>query len=114
MVAAGAPAVLGGLNAASQMIPIGLDSTTPYSYGQALTIHQSGCGAGCWQGVQLQSATNGISGGNAFQQNLRQRRNCPVNLGAALTAETRTNAGATTTSVSNCLASRVAPHPPPT
>jgi hypothetical protein len=103
--------VLEGLNSASKIIPIGLDSTTPYSYGQALTIHQSGCGAGCWQGVQLQSATNGISGGNGFQQNLQQGCNCTVNVGDVLTAETGAKVGPITTGVSNRVAAGVAADP---
>jgi Flp pilus assembly protein TadG len=110
-VAASATAVLEGLNSASNIIPIGLDSTTPYSYGQALTIHQSGCGAGCWQGVQLQSATNGISGGNAFQQNLQQGCNCTVNVGDVLTAETSAKVGPITSGVSNRIAAAVAADP---
>jgi Flp pilus assembly protein TadG len=47
---------VGGITAAGQvsnMIPVGMDSTTPYTYGQAILIHNGSCGRGCWGGVGL-------------------------------------------------------------
>jgi hypothetical protein len=61
--------------------------------------------------VQLQSATNGISGGNAFQQNVQQGCNCTVKVGDTLTAETGAKVGPTTTGISNRIAAGVAADP---
>ncbi len=35
------------------MIPIGLDGSTPYTYGQAMVMHSGNCGSGCWGGSGL-------------------------------------------------------------
>ena len=110
-VAASATAVLEGLNSASNIIPIGLDYATPYSYGQSLTIHQTGCGSGCWQGVQLQSATNGSIGANAFQQNLQQGCSCTVNIGDKLSSEPGATAGPITSGVTQRINAGVAADP---
>jgi hypothetical protein len=79
-VAATATAALQTLASANGVIPIGLDFATPYTYGQAITMHSGGVGPGNWQGLSLPSLTNGTSGANAFKQNLAIGCNCTVNL----------------------------------
>jgi Flp pilus assembly protein TadG len=86
-VTATATAGLQTLGSASGVMPIGLDFATPYTYGQAITLHASGCGPGCWQGLALQSLSSGSTGGSAFKQNLAIGCNCTVSLGDALTSE---------------------------
>jgi hypothetical protein len=86
-VTATATAALQTLGSATGVMPVGLDFRTPYTYGQAFTMHVSGCGPGCWQGLALQSLSNGSTGGNAFKQNLAIGCNCTVSVGDALTSE---------------------------
>jgi putative Flp pilus-assembly TadE/G-like protein len=92
-VGASATAALQALNSATGILPIGLDSTTPYVYGQSITIHDSGCGPGCWQGLALQSASYGNTGGAAFQQNLSQGCACTLTVGDIVTSETGAKVG---------------------
>lgn len=99
-----AVAALQALNSASDVLPIGLDSTTPYVYGQSITIHDNGCGPGCWQGLALQSASYGSSGGAAFQQNLSQGCACTVNVGEMVTAEPGAKVGPITSGVAALVA----------
>jgi Flp pilus assembly protein TadG len=80
-------AVLRGLASAANIAPLGLDSTTTYTYGQALTLHNGNCGAGCWAGLSMQSASNGTMGANAFRQNLGSGCSCTVKVGDILTVE---------------------------
>jgi Flp pilus assembly protein TadG len=80
-------AVLRGLASAANIAPLGLDSTTTYTYGQALTLHNGNCGAGCWAGLSMQSASNGTIGANAFRQNLGSGCSCTVKVGDILTVE---------------------------
>jgi hypothetical protein len=75
------------------VLPIGLDFATPYTYGQAITMHSGGVGPGNWQGLSLQSLTNGTSGANALKQNLAIGCNCTVNLGDSLAVETGATVG---------------------
>jgi Flp pilus assembly protein TadG len=97
-------AVLQGLASATNIAPIGLDSTTAYSYGQALTLHNGNCGAGCWGGLSMQSASNGTVGANAFRQNLGSGCSCKVKVGDILTSEP----GATSGPIGQGVTSRVA------
>jgi Flp pilus assembly protein TadG len=92
-VTATATAALQTLSSANSVIPIGLDFATPYTYGQAITMHFGGVGPGNWQGLRLQSLTNGISGANAFRQNLGIGCNCTVNVGDSLAVETGATVG---------------------
>ena len=92
-VTATATAALQTLASASGVLPIGLDFATPYTYGQAITMHSGGVGPGNWQGVSLPSLTNGTSGSNAFRQNLGIGCNCTVNLGDSLSVETGATVG---------------------
>ena len=69
-VTATSVAVLRAVGSASGVAPVGLDSGTSYSYGSSITLHNGGCGPGCWQGLALQSQSDGSTGGSAFQQNL--------------------------------------------
>jgi Flp pilus assembly protein TadG len=92
-VTATATATLQTLASANGVIPIGLDFATPYTYGQAITMHFGGVGAGNWQGLSLQSLTNGSNGSNAFRQNLGIGCNCTVSLGDSLSVETGATVG---------------------
>jgi Flp pilus assembly protein TadG len=103
-VSATSVAVLQGLSSASDIAPIGLDSKTTYTYGQAITLHNGNCGSGCWGGLSLPSASNGTIGANAFRQNLGSGCACTVNVGDILSVEP----GATTGPISQGVATRVA------
>ncbi len=97
-------ASLKGLGSASGVAPIGLDSQTPYTYGQAINLRLSNCGGGCWQGLGLQSLSKGNSGSAAFQQNLQSGCSCTVSVGDKLTAEP----GVKTSAVVNGIGARIA------
>ena len=97
-------AVLQGLSSANGIAPIGLDSTTTYTYGQSITLHNGNCGPGCWGGLALPSTSNGNSGANAFRQNLGAGCACTVKVGDILSTEP----GATTGPIGQGVASRVA------
>lgn len=91
-VAATSVAALRGLQSAPAVIPIGLSYLTPYEYGQSISIHMPSqddtrCGAGCWQGLALQSLDRGNVGGSAFTENLGYGCNCTVSIGDVLTGE---------------------------
>jgi Flp pilus assembly protein TadG len=103
-VSATSVAVLRGLDSASGVAPIGLDLRTPYSYGQAITLHDGNCGPGCWDGLAMQSLNNGNSGANAFRQNLGVGCSCTVKVGDLLSSEP----GATTGPIDQGAATRVA------
>lgn len=97
-------AVLQGLSSASNVAPIGLDSKTPYAYGQSITLHNGNCGPGCWAGLSMQSSSNGINGSNAFRQNLGAGCSCTIRVGEILSSEP----GATTGPIGQGVATRVA------
>ncbi|HVB81446.1 MAG TPA: pilus assembly protein TadG-related protein [Candidatus Binataceae bacterium] len=103
-VSATSVAVLQGISSASGIAPIGLDSTTPYTYGQAITLHNGNCGPGCWDGLSMQSASNGMNGSNAFRQNLGSGCACTVKIGDILSSEP----GATNGPINQGVAERVA------
>jgi hypothetical protein len=87
-VSATATAALQTLGSATSVLPIGLDFTTPYVYGQAIVMHfGGGCGPGCWQGLALQSQTSGSTGGNAFKQNLSIGCDCTLSVGDSVRSE---------------------------
>jgi Flp pilus assembly protein TadG len=97
-------AVLQGLASANNVLPIGLDSLTPYTYGQSINLRMNNCGSGCWQGLAQQSQSYGHTGSAAFQQNLQLGCSCTVNLGDTLTAEP----GLKNSAVTNGISARVA------
>jgi Flp pilus assembly protein TadG len=103
-VTATSVAVLQGLASTSNLAPIGLDSTTTYTYGQALTVHNGNCGAGCWSGLSMLSTSYGSIGANAFRQNLGSGCSCTVKVGDILTVEP----GATTGPIGQGVTTRVA------
>jgi Flp pilus assembly protein TadG len=103
-VVATSVAVLQGLGSASNIAPIGLDSTTPYTYGQAITLHNGLCGAGCWDGLSLMSSSGLSTGGAVFRQNLGSGCSCTVKVGDILSTEP----GATTGPIGQGVATRVA------
>src|SRR5512146_384827 len=103
-VTATSVAVLQGLTSATGTAPIGLDSQTPYTYGQAINLRMNNCGPGCWQGLAQQSLSNGSIGSPAFQQNLQLGCSCTVAVGDMLTAEP----GVKTSAVTNGISARVA------
>jgi len=107
-----ATAVLQALSTAKNILPIGLDAQTPYVYGQTFTMHQTGCGPGCWQGLALQSLNYGSTGGNAFQQNLGSGGcNCTVTVGSTVGSEPGAKVGPVTTGVANLIAAGQAADP---
>ncbi len=103
-VSATSVAVLQGLFSASGIAPIGLDSRTTYTYGQAITLHDGNCGPGCWAGLSLQSSSSGINGADSFRQNLGSGCSCTVKVGDILSSEP----GATVGPISQGVAIRVA------
>lgn len=110
-VNASATAGLQALNSATGVLPIGLDSATPYVYGQNITIHEKGCGPGCWQGLALQSASYGSTGGAAFQQNLSQGCACTVTVGNTVSSEPGAKVGPTQAGVAALIAAGQASDP---
>jgi Flp pilus assembly protein TadG len=60
------------------LIPIGLDSTTSYTYGQAIVMHNGSCGPGCWGAVDYA----GSSGGNTLRDQLTNGCSCTVTAGS--------------------------------
>jgi Flp pilus assembly protein TadG len=110
-VSATSVAVLQGLSSASGIAPIGLDSTTTFTLGQAITLHNGNCGAGCWDGLALKSADNGNSGGNAFRQNLGSGCACTVNVGDTLSSEPGAKVGPIDQGVSDRVAAGQASDP---
>jgi hypothetical protein len=94
-VTASATAILQGLGSARNLIPIGLDSKTPYVYGQTVVIHTGGCGPGCWQGLALPSHGGGTTGGNVFRENLSLGCDCTLTIGDTVTSEPGATTGPT-------------------
>jgi|GEM_PF-2720682 len=60
------------------IIPIGLDGSTPYTYGQAIVMHRGNCGPGCWGAVDYA----GSSGGNTLGSQLTNGCGCTVTAGS--------------------------------
>jgi hypothetical protein len=110
-VSATSVAVLRGLASASNVVPIGLDAGTTYTYGQSIVMHNAGCGPGCWQGLAVQSLNNGNTGGNAFQQNLGIGCSCTINVGDSLTTEPGAKVGPIGQGISQRVAAGVASDP---
>ncbi len=110
-VSATSVAVLQGLASAGSVAPIGLDAGTTYTYGQAITMHNGGCGPGCWQGLALQSVSSGNTGGDAFQQNLGVGCSCTIKLGDSITTEPGAKTGPITQGVNQRVAAGVAADP---
>ncbi|HTJ09759.1 MAG TPA: Tad domain-containing protein [Candidatus Binataceae bacterium] len=104
-------AVLQGISSAVGVAPIGLDSLTPYTYGQSINLRMNSCGAGCWQGLAQQSSSSGSTGAAAFQQNLTQGCSCTVRVGDLLTAEPGVKNGAVTNGISDRVAAGLASDP---
>ena len=94
-VTASATAMLQALGSGDGILPIGLDSKTPYTYGQPIVMHVGGCGPGCWQGLALQSYSGGSTGGSVFQQNLTLGCDCTVTIGDTATSEPGAKTGPT-------------------
>jgi hypothetical protein len=104
-------AVLQGISSAIGVAPIGLDSLTPYTYGQSIDLRMNSCGPGCWQGLAQQSSSSGSTGAAAFQQNLALGCSCTVNVGDLLTAEPGVKTGAVTNGISDRVAAGLASDP---
>jgi Flp pilus assembly protein TadG len=104
-------AVLQGLASASNIAPVGLDSTTTYTYGQAITLHNGNCGAGCWGGLALQGAGGGSNGGSVFRQNLGSGCACTIKVGDILSSEPGAKVGPIGQGVSDRVAAGQASDP---
>lgn len=102
-VDASATAGLEGIGSANGVIPIGLDSKTPYVYGQQIVMHEGGCGAGCWQGLALTSQSGVSSGASAFQSNLANGCACTLAVGSIVTSEPGATSGPTNFGVNQRL-----------
>jgi hypothetical protein len=107
-VSATSVAVLQGLASASNVVPIGLDAGTTYTYGQSIVIHNGSCGPGCWHGLALLSSNNGNIGANAFQQNMAIGCSCTINVGNSVTIEPGATVGPISQGVSQRVAAGVA------
>jgi Putative Flp pilus-assembly TadE/G-like len=94
-VTASATAILQGLGSARNLIPIGLDWKTPYTYGQQFVMHVGGCGPGYWQGLALPSHSGGSVGGSVFRENLSLGCACTVNVGDIVSSEPGAKTGPT-------------------
>ena len=110
-VTATSVAVLQGLASASDIAPIGLDSTTTYTYGQAITLHNGNCGAGCWGGLSLMDSSGQSNGGAAFRQNLGSGCACTVKVGDMLSTEPGAKVGPIGQGVSDRVAAGMASDP---
>ena len=110
-VTATSVAVLQGLASASDIAPIGLDSTTTYTYGQAITLHNGNCGAGCWGGLSLMDSSGQSTGGAAFRQNLGSGCACTVKVGDMLSSEPGAKVGPIGQGVSDRVAAGMASDP---
>jgi Flp pilus assembly protein TadG len=103
-------AVLQGLSSAYAVAPIGLDSTTPYTYGQAITLHNGNCGSGCWGGLALPSSVNG-GGAAGFRANLASGCTCTVSVGDIVGTEPGAKSGPIGQGVSDRVAAGNASDP---
>jgi len=83
------------------IIPIGLDATTPYTYGQAIVMHNGNCGPGCWGAVDYA----GSSGANQLGQQLTNGCNCTVTAGSTYTVGSFT--GAKVGGIDSALSQRI-------
>jgi len=83
------------------IIPIGLNSTTPYTYGQAIVMHNGNCGAGCWGAVDYA----GSSGANTLRTQLENGCSCTVTAGSTYTVGSFT--GAKTGPVDQGISARI-------
>jgi Flp pilus assembly protein TadG len=83
------------------VIPIGLDSTTPYTYGQAIVMHNGNCGPGCWGAVDYA----GSSGANSLGTQLTNGCGCTVTAGS--TYQVGSFSGAKTGPVDNGISQRI-------
>jgi hypothetical protein len=63
------------------------------------------CGAGCWQGLALQSLDQGATGASAFRENLGLGCNCKVSVGDVLTGEPGAKSGPTSEGIADRLSS---------
>jgi len=83
------------------VIPIGLDSTTPYTYGQAIVMHNGSCGSGCWGAVDYA----GSSGGDTLQNQLTNGCSCTVTAGSTYYVGSFT--GAKTGKIDTAISQRI-------
>jgi Flp pilus assembly protein TadG len=83
------------------VIPIGLDNSTPYTYGESITMHNGSCGPGCWGAVDYA----GSSGGSALKSELENGCSCTVTAGSTYTVGSFT--GAKTGPIDQGISARV-------
>jgi len=110
-VTASATAVLEPLASAKNLIPIGLDWKTSYTYGQSLVMHVGGCAPGCWQGLALHSQSGGSTGASVFQENLTLGCDCTVNIGDTVSSEPGAKTGPTRQGVTDRINAGLASDP---
>lgn len=100
-------ATLRALSSASNVLPIGLNILTPYTYGQAIVMHVkslNSCGSGCWQGLALPSST-GANGGNGFRDNLALGCACTLSVGDTISIEPGATTGPTKQGIKSLISS---------
>ncbi len=90
-VRAAATATVSTAGSATGAVPIGLNSNTPYSKGQAIAMHSGRVAPGDWDGVAL-----GCNGANCYRDNLTNGYSGVVTVGDMLTSEPGATVGPTT------------------
>jgi Flp pilus assembly protein TadG len=81
-VRASATAAVQTAGSATGAMPIGLNSNTPYSKGQAIAMHQGRVAPGDWDGLAL-----GCSGADCYRNNLTNGYSGVISVGDMLTSE---------------------------
>lgn len=64
------------------LVPIGLDYTTPYTYGESMTLHENQVGPGNWGTVEL-----GAPGGSITRANIADGYSGPISIGDWINTE---------------------------
>jgi Flp pilus assembly protein TadG len=70
------------------VIPVGLDDSTPYTNGQSIVMHNGSCGPGCWGAVDYA----GSSGANTWKSQLENGCSCTVSVSSTYTVGSFTGA----------------------
>jgi Flp pilus assembly protein TadG len=89
-VRASATAAVTTAGSATGAMPIGLNSNTPYSKGQAIAMHSGRVAPGDWDGLAL-----GCSGASCYQNNLTNGYSGTITVGDMLTSEPGATVGPT-------------------
>jgi Flp pilus assembly protein TadG len=102
-VTASATAALETAGSVTGALPIGLNSTTPYTNGQAITMHSGRVAPGDWDGLAL-----GCSGANCFRGNLANGYSGTISVGDMVTSEPGATSGPTSQGINARIQNGVA------